>query len=435
MAKAVPWGPRGKLKTTYLFATRPYEAATRWREQFGRTFMTEVLSGWYLVTGEPAVIRDAFAADPNTLLPEGAAALEPMMGPSSLFLLGPGAHDRERKLLMPHFHGERIKAYEADMVDATLRRAAQWKVGEVRSLLDEARSISAEVIATTVFGVRDAERLARYLDVIARWVDSWKPLFILAPSTQLACLGLSPWDRFLRARRALDGMLNEELAERRASGERGTDVLSLLLDSHYNDGTSLDDEAIRSHLRSLLFAGHETTMIAIAWVMHYLHRDPDALERTRAELDADGPIAHNAWLDAVVSESLRVKPIILGVVRRLTVAMQLGDFEAHAGVMLNLSSVMLHSDPEVYPQPDVFRPERFIEGKLKPWEYMPFGGGHRRCVGAAFAQFETKVVVATLLRQLRFEHVGAAAPRVVRRNLSMAPDGGVPLQVTERLPS
>jgi cytochrome P450 len=210
-------------------------------------------------------------------------------------------------------------------------------------------------------------------------------------------------------------------------------VLSLLLDSRYCDGASLDDEAIRSHLRSLLFAGHETTMIAIAWVMHYLHCNPGALERTRAELDADAALAHNTWLDAVVSESLRVKPIILGMVRKLSQPMQLGDYDAPAGVMLNLSTVMLHSDPGVYPQPNVFRPERFIEAKFKPWEYMPFGGGHRRCVGAAFAQFETKVVVATLLRHLRFEHVGAAEPRVVRRNLSMAPAGGVPLKALERL--
>jgi cytochrome P450 len=228
-------------------------------------------------------------------------------------------------------------------------------------------------------------------------------------------------------------MLYEEIGERRRSGQRGADVLSLLLDSHYDDGAPMPTDAIRDHMRSLLFAGHETTMTTIAWVMHYLHANPDALERTRAEILADPDLGRNHWLDAVVCESLRVKPIILGVVRKLAEDMVLGDYDAPAGTRLNVSIVMLHSDPQLYPDPDAFRPERFLEQRPKPWEYAPFGGGRHRCLGATFAQFEAKVVVATLLRHFRFELAGPHEPEVIRRNLSMAPRGGIPLRVVERL--
>jgi cytochrome P450 len=181
-----------------------------------------------------------------------------------------------------------------------------------------------------------------------------------------------------------------------------------------------------------LFAGHETTMIGIAWVMHFLHRNPEQLERTRSELSAERDLNHHPWMDAVVAESLRVRPIILGVMRELAEQATLGEYAVPKGTHVNVSIVMLHSDPEIYPEPDAFRPERFLDKKPRPWEYAPFGGGHRRCLGAAFAQFETKVVTATLLSRLGFEHRGVDMPKMVRRNLSMAPGDGIPLRVVER---
>jgi cytochrome P450 len=212
--------------------------------------------------------------------------------------------------------------------------------------------------------------------------------------------------------------------------------LSLLLDSTYEDGSPLDDQRIRSHLRTLLFAGHETTMIAIAWVMHHLHTDEQALERTRAEIAAcGGDVANNKWLEAVVNEALRPKPLIIGVARQLTEAMQLGGYDVPADARVYVAVAMLNSDPELYPDPYAFRPERFLDRSPKPWEFAPFGGGARRCLGAAFAMLEAKVVVATLLSQWRFERIGPAVAETSRRNISMGPKAGVPMKIVERLAS
>jgi len=433
MAGALPAGPRGRFGTTLATARDPYGSARRWRVEYGPTYTSKVMTGDYLVTGEPEVVRDLFRLDSSKLLPTGEV-LEPLLGTRSLFSLDPPAHARERKLLMPPFHGSRMRAYASTVQRTTEGRAQRWSVGSELRALDECRSISAEVIVRAVFGVQERARVDAYLALITRWIDAWKPIFILFPFTQTRLLGLSPWGRFVDAGDELDRMLDEDIELRRASGERGEDILSLLLDSSYEDGTPLANPSIRSHLRTLLFAGHETTMIAIAWTLHHLHANPALLERTRAALDVPlEQLMQDEWLDAVVQEAIRPRPIILGVTRRLAEAATLGGYEVPAATQLFVSIVMLHTNPELYPDPDVYRPERFLERKPKPWEFMPFGGGHRRCLGAAFAQFEAKIVVATLLSRLRFEPLGTGGMATVRRNLSMAPADGVPLRVVERL--
>jgi cytochrome P450 family 110 len=432
MKELPPWGPRGVLKTTLSVAREPYAATMRWREQYGRTFLTRVASGHYFVTGEPAVVRDVFRSDPSVLKPAGTQSIGPLTGPRSLFVLAPREHSRERKLLAPPFHGGRMRAYAETMRDATERCIARWRVGQDLVALREARRISAEVIVRAVFGVRDPERVETYLRQIAAWVDSWKPAFILVPLLQRELFGLSPWARFVARGRALDALIAEEIAARRASGERGDDILSLLLETTYDDGEPLTDDSLSSHLRTLLFAGHETTMIGMAWVLHYVLRDASLLERTLAVLERPfDEVLNDPWLDAVVHEALRIYPIILGVVRELDEDLELGPYRAPAGTNVWVSIAMLHSDPELYPEPLAYRPERFLARMPKPYEYAPFGGGHRRCLGAAFAELETKIAVATLLGRTVLEHRGAAEPGTVRRNLSMAPAGGVPLRVRE----
>ncbi len=433
MGSTPPQGPRGRFFTTLATARDPYGSTERWRAEFGRTFRSHVMTGEYVVTGEPEVVRDVFRTDPGFLLPTGEV-LEPLLGTRSLFSLDPAEHARERKLLMPPFHGSRMRAYAGTVRATAERRSSGWTPGTTVRALDECRSISAEVIVRAVFGVQDEERVGRYLALIARWVNAWKPVFILFPFTQKKLFGLSPWARFVAAGAELDQMLEEDITERRTSGERGEDILSLLLDSTYEDGSPLTNTSIRSHLRTLLFGGHETTMIAIAWTLHFLHADPAALERTRAVIDAPlEQLMQDEWLDAVVQEAVRPRPIILGITRELGEAATLGGYDVPAGSRLFISIAMLHTDPELYPEPHRFRPERFLEKKPKPWEYLPFGGGHRRCLGAAFAQFEAKIVVATFLSLMRFELVGPKSLATVRRNLSMAPASGVPLRVTERL--
>jgi cytochrome P450 len=392
------------------------------------------MTGKYLVTGDPHVVRDLFSTDPQLLLPAGAQSLAPLMGNESLFLLQPSEHGRERKLLLPPFHGSRMRAYETTIADTVRRRSSAWRTGSVVRVLEQMRHVSAEVIVRAVFGVQDRARVEQYLVAVARWVDAWKPVFILVPFTQRELFGLSPWASFVRASQELDRMLDQDVAERRASGQRSDDILSLLLDSSYDDGTPISDQRIRAHLRSLLFAGHETTMIAIAWVMHHLHSSPEALDRTRDELHADPEaVLDNAWFDAVVQEALRPKPLIIGIARQPAQDLELGGFDVPAGTPVYVSIAMLNSDPELYPDPYHFRPERFLTRRPKPWEFAPFGGGARRCLGAAFATLECKVVVATLLSRFCFERTGPREAETARRNISMAPKAGVPLRVTQRL--
>lgn len=430
MLKLPPQGPRGRLKTTLAVARKPYAATRRWRAEFGPTYMTSVMSGRYLVTGEPSVVRDVFRADPMQLLPEGEEAMGPLTGPKSLFLLEPEDHGRERKVVSPPFTGARMRAYTEVMRDAAERQVAALRVGDTFRALDVTRSISAEVIVRAVFGVQDEQRVALYREHIVRWVNAWKPLFILFPATQHQLWGMSPWARFVKAGEALDRLLLNDIHQRRAEQRLHDDVLSLLLDARYDDGSELSDESIRSHLRSLLFAGHETTMIAMAWVLHYVLRDAELESRMSALVTRSmEEIVQDPWFEAVINEALRLYPIILGIVRGLGAHTQLGQYVAPAGTKVWVSIAMLHSDPEVFPEPDKFRPERFLERTFKPYEFAPFGGGHRRCLGAAFAMLETKVAVATLLKHRVLEHVGPLEPGTVRRNLSMAPAGGIRLKV------
>ena len=434
MSNLPPPGPRGVMGSTIAMARRPYSSAQRWRDEYGRNFMIRVATGTYMVTGDPDVIRDVFRTEPAQLLPGGTASIGPLAGPRSLFVLDPQEHLRERRLLAPPFQGNRMRAYAETIREATEYRIARFEPGERRFMLDEARQISAEVIVRAVFGVRERARLDSYLKQISAWVDAWTPLFILVPAAQKRLWGLSPWARFVDHSDALDRMILQDISARRESGARGDDILSSLLDTKYEDGTSPSNDSLLSHLRTLLFAGHETTMIGIAWVLHYLLRDPERMERTQAVVERPlDELLGDPWLDAVVLEALRIYPIILGVVRNLAADTALGPYTAPRGTNVWVSIAMLHSDPDLYPEPLAFRPERFLQQTPKPYIYAPFGGGHRRCLGAAFAQFEMKIATATLLRRLRLEALGPANPGTVRRNLSMAPKGRVPVRVAEVL--
>lgn len=395
--------------------------------------MTSVMSGRYFVTGDPNVVRDVFRADPAELYPGGVEALGPLTGPRSLFMLGPGEHSAERKILAPPFGAHRMRAYVDTMRDATERQLATLRAGDTCAAVDLTRRISAEVIVRAVFGVQDPQRIARYLDVITNWIDRWKPLFILFPSTQHQLFGLSPWARFVKAGNELDTLLLDEVARRREAPSAGEDILSLLLETRYDNGEPLTDESIRSHLRALLFAGHETTMIAMAWVLHYVLRDSTLRERVNSLVSKplDVVIA-DEWFEALVNEALRLYPIIMGVVRVLGDQTRLGPYVVPAGLKVWVSIAMLHTDPELFPDPDRFDPDRFLRRSYKPYEFAPFGGGHRRCLGGAFAMLETKVAIATLLRRVEFQHVGPREPKLARRNLSMAPAGGIRLRVVRK---
>lgn len=417
MLRLPPYGPRGRLRTTIAVAREPYAASQRWRDEFGPTYMMSVMSGRYLVTGEPEVVRDVFRANPAELYPAHSDTLGPLVGPRSLFVLEPSEHDAERRLIAPSL-GRGAQAYTDTVREVAMRHLEALHVGDTCLAGELSRQLSAEVIARAVFGARDELRVQAYRAVIARWLDAWRAFFIWMPSTQHDLFGLSPWAKFVKAGTRLNAMLTEDIAARRGAPERFDDILGLLLATRDADGKPLSDEVVCGHLRSLLFAGHETTTRAMTWVLHHVVSVPRLYDRMRTlvvgRLES---VLADEWFDAVVNEALRLYPVVTGAVRVMGEQSQLGPFMVPAGTKVLVSLATLHTDPKLYPDPEQFQPERFLSRKYEPYEFAPFGGGNRRCLGATLATLETKAAIATLLRYVQFEHQGPRGPNPSARVL------------------
>ena len=428
---AIPLASRSRFLTTWRIARQPFEAYARWRAKHGDTYLVRAINGDVVVTASTDMIRDLFRARTDEVEPFGVDAAVAFLGSRSLLLVRGEAHRRERELLTPPFHGRRMKAYGAAMRDATLRATERWRAGSEVVLADTFLSISLDIIVHAVFGVLGENDKARWTAALRTLVRRVSPAALFAPVLQTSFFGLSPWDRFVEAREQLDALIYEAIRARRVSGERGDDLLSLMLDATYTDGTPMPDEGIRDELVTMLFAGHETTQIAMSWAVYRLHRRQETLARLLEDLAAhpDDPetLAQLPWLDAVVKESLRLQPIVPDIVRTLTVDQTLGGHELPAGTHVAPVAALVHADPELYPQPDAFRPERFVDHTFRPWEFLPFGGGVRRCIGAALATWEMKVVLGTLLPRFELEMRSIEYP--VRRNITMGPRHGVRAEV------
>lgn len=404
------------------------------RERHGEPFCARLPPGNVAITTSPEGAREVFTADPDTFEPLSRLLLEPVVGDNSLLLLAGERHKRERRLLMPPFHGERMRAYGALMQECTRRKLEGLAPGAPVVAQRVTQAISLEVITRAVFGVQEPERVRRYLDVMESYRESYTPSLALIKGLRRSFGGLGPWARFQRNTVRFDAMLNEELASRRASGEERADILSLLLSARDEAGQPMTDVEVKDELRTMLFAGHETTATGLAWALYFLHRTPEALQRLREELAPLGPepepeaLARLPWLSAVCDESLRVHPVVHLVTRRLRRPFTLRGYELPEGMGLMVAITRIHADPELYPEPERFRPERFLERKYSPFEYLPFGGGARRCLGAAFALYEMKVVLGTLLAAHRFESASDVPVRPKRRNVTMGPERDVELR-------
>jgi cytochrome P450 family 110 len=429
-------GPRGRLLTTYRLLAKPFEWMPRWRAQYGDPFLLHAINGDVVVTGRPDLIKALFAAPPASLGPFGVQAIAPVVGKGSLLVLDGEAHRRERKLLMPPFHGARMRAYADTMREVAHRRFAE-AAGRSVTMVALAQEITLEIIVRAVFGIDDPRRVGEAMDSIIDTIDRVHPAFVFAPFLQRELGGFGPYARFRRAFEHTDAMLQAQIDEGRTRGE-GDDILSLLLAARYDDGSAMSDEEIRDELRTIVVAGHETTAMTLAFLVDLLWRSPEALSAARAEAEeaASAPseaLARLPYLDAVVKETLRLRPILTESMRSLKAPLTLGHLEIPAGMHVAASMVLAHHDPARFPEPERFRPARFLDDqKPTPNEYLPFGGGHRRCLGAAFADMELRIVIAELLasHDLTLESPARAEP--LRRNVSMTPAGGVPLRLRRR---
>jgi cytochrome P450 len=374
---------------------------------------------------DPALVKQLFTASPE-LMHAGeanATVLEPALGPNSVLTLDEAPHMQQRKLLLPPFHGERIERYGELIREITLGEMESWPVGEPFALRPHTQRITLAVIMRAVFGVHDEERLDRFERLIEAFSARVNMVTAFPPLRRN--LGpFSPWTRFVRARKALDEFIYEEIALHRAEGadedEEREDVLSLLLRARHDDGSPMSDEELRDELVTVLGAGHETTATALAWAMERLLRSPRALARLRESV----AVGEDSYLDATVRETLRARPVIVDVARRLTAPLSIGGYELPAGTFVMAAIAALHYREDLFPDPGEFRPERFLEGKADTYAWIPFGGGVRRCIGASFAEYEMRIVLRAILERADLSAPDPQPEKVKVRNITLAPGRG-----------
>jgi cytochrome P450 family 135 len=374
---------------------------------------------------DPELVKAVFTGPPAQFHAgeANATVLEPALGPNSVLTLDDEPHMRQRKLLLPPFHGERIHRYGELIREVTLAEMESWPVGEPFALRPHTQRITLSVIMQAVFGVHDEQRLVRFQGLIETF--SGRVNAVTAFPILRRHLGRwSPWTRFVRAREALDEFIYEEIALRRAAleggGTEGDDVLSLLMAARHDDGSPMSDEELRDELVTVLGAGHETTATALAWAVERLLRTPRVLARLRESIVA----GEDEYLDATIKETLRARPVIVDVARKLTSPARIGGYELAAGSFVLPAIAALHYREDLFPEPEEFRPERFLEGKADTYVWIPFGGGVRRCIGAAFAEYEMRIVLRTILERAQLSAPDPKPERVKVRNITLAPGRG-----------
>jgi cytochrome P450 len=411
-----------RLLQTLLGVVRPLDARLAMRERYGGVFRTnDAIAGELFHIADRDLIEEIFKWKPAQYnVAEPRQVMEPVTGPSSILLLDGARHMRMRKLMLPPFHGEAIAHYAGLIEEITEREVSGWRMGQRIRTRKVAQAITMEVIIRAVFGITDPERVAELRRVLPR-LSSPSPLLLLVQKD----LGpRSPWGRFVRLRDHVDRLLYEEIERRRndpASHER-QDILALLLSARDEDGQPLTDRELRDELITILLAGHETTATSIGWAFERLLRNPAALKRLTAEVQSAGS---PEYLDAVVKETLRVRPVVPEVFRAPTEPAELGGYTFPPGTQLAASILLVQLDPKLYPpDPQAFRPERFLDGAPEPYTWVPFGGGVRRCLGAAFATLEMKVVISTILRQARLTAPRGEPERARFRGVTLLPSRG-----------
>jgi cytochrome P450 len=415
---------------TWLGVVRPVETRLAVRERYGRLFRTDdAIAGELFHVADRALVEQMFKWKPAQYnVAEPREVMEPVTGPSSLLLLDGERHLRMRKLMLPPFHGDAIAHYGEEIQEITGRVIDDWRVGETIRTRTVAQAVTLEVIIRAVFGITDMGRIAE-LKRLLPGLSAPSP-FLLFMQRDLG--PRSPWGRFLRRRDRVDALLYEEIEHRRRDpeSEQRRDILTLLMSARDDEGNPLTDRELRDELITILLAGHETTATSIGWAFERLLRHPAALERLTAEVAAG---QSSEYMEAVIRETLRVRPVVTEVFRAPAERTELGGHVFEPGTQMAASLLLIQLDPELYPpDPQAFRPERFLEGAPEPYTWIPFGGGVRRCLGAAFAQLEMKVVISTILTRARLRAPRARDEKARFRGVTLLPSRGGEAVVTAR---
>ena len=455
----LPDGPRTPKYLRFFrilkLVLRPLDYLENYAQRYGDIFkIGGENSPPFVYVSNPQAIKEIFTADPDQFESgRGNGVLRFLLGDRSLMLLDGEPHQRQRRLLMPPFHGDRLRIYSQLICDITEQVTHQWAIGSPFLIRAPMQEITLRGIFQAVFGLHQGERLQQLRRLINTLQDSFdSPL-----SSSLLFFGflrkdwgpLSPWGRFLRLKQQVRDLIYDEIRERRAemqmseaSQPNRTDILSLLMMARDEAGQPMADEELQDELLTLLIAGHETTASASVWALYWVLHLPEVEQKLRQELDSLGDrpnpsdIAQLPYLTAVCQETLRIYPVAPNTfIRVLKAPMAILGYQFETGTALLPSIYLVHQRQDLYPDPQRFDPERFLKRQYTPYEYLPFGGGARRCLGAALAQLEMKLVIATILKHFQLALPQNRRLKPVRRGLTFAPPGNMRMVVAQKRPS
>jgi cytochrome P450 len=420
------------------FWKRPLGFLERCRARYGKRFTIRLpLSPPFVMLSDPTELKQVFTAPPDVLHPgEGARVLEPVVGKNSVILLDEAAHLEQRKLMLPAFHGEKMERLEDLVAEVAARETASWPRGEPIELGPRMQQLTLEIILRAVFGLDPGERLDALRERLSATLAFGEhPISLLPrPPERIARIleRVGPFAAFLRVQAEADELLFELIDERRREHADRDDILSMLLEARHEDGSPMSEQELRDELMTLLVAGHETTASTLAWTFERLVRQPDVLARLEAAVVDPG--GDDAYLTATIQEALRRRPVLPNSAPRLVKRpIEVGGWHYEPGVCLVPNAYLIHHDPEVYPDPYSFRPERFLDAGPGTYTWIPFGGGRRRCIGASFAMLEMRVVIAAVLSAHRVHPAAPAAERARRRNITITPGRGSRVVLSARL--
>ncbi len=423
------------LVQTLRWAFRPLPFMQECRQKIGDSFSVKFLGFErpMVLISDPEAIKALYTERANGLPPGRNIVLEPIMGPRSVLLLEGEDHLARRKLMLPAFHGERMRSYQPVVEEIVGAEIDSWPIGEEFPIHSRMQAVTLEVILRVVFGVADGPRLERLRGLLGKVLVE-----TASPVSQLIGLatrrfGGGPWAKFEGQLRTVDELLYAEIGERRSDSglEDRDDILSALMLARFEDGEAMSDSELRDQLMTLLLAGHGTTATGLAWTFDLLLRHQAPLQRLRDSLEQ----GEEDYLRATIAESLRLRPVIPLAGRRLAVELSVDGLTLPVGTDVTPAIWLTHTRSDIYPEPFAFRPERFLEEGPDTYAWIPYGGGIRRCLGASFAEFEMRIMLREVLTRCDLHKASPAPERVGRRNITLSPRDGTPVLLTARRPA
>jgi cytochrome P450 len=436
---ALPPGPAVPAAVQFLgFWMRPLAYLERCRKRYGKRFTIRLpFTPPFVMLTDPDEVKQVFTAPPDVLRPgQGARVLEPVVGSHSVILLDETEHMEQRKLMLPAFHGERMERLTGLMEEVAVEEVATLPRDVPVELHPRMQDLTLKIILRAVFGLDPGARfdaLRQLLQAMLAFGD--KPISLMPPPPDSrmtrALERVGPFAEFVRIQEEVDEIIFALIAERREDGADRNDVLTMLLEARHEDGSPMGEQEIRDELLTLLVAGHETTATSLAWAFQRLAHERPVLDRLVEEIDG----GEDAYVTATIQETLRARPVLPNVAPRYVAKpIEVGDWTYEPGCSLVANGYLIHHDPEIYPDPYAFRPERFLDESPGTYTWIPFGGGRRRCLGASFAMLEMTVVLRALLSSCSLSAAGAGVEVARRRNITVRPVDGSRAVLADRAP-